>query len=298
MTSYLITVSDKDEHKVDALISSGVHLYAGGPVTAGAVVEHIVKAKPNVHYTVTRPPGESDPRGWHERGDYASEENIEIDTWPWRDQGYGEPGYRIHAAAGRAHDQDCSRAPTERVTWLTAGAERIAAVVPVEAAEDWLESETDPESAGVTRTQTGAGSLTEAQQRILDDVVRGYRRNPHLLPREVVITYRGGVAEHRTKTGRLLSEAEIRALKAEERERYPLRTVTGRNITEPEIAALSAEAEQGYEVMKPATVRKIARVIAMLMFKGMITETDLGAPVPIAMDPERATADIEGWLRS
>jgi hypothetical protein len=223
----------------------------------------------------------------------------EINVWPGGEL-VSDVEHLVWKAAEFAQDDTSTLPPEQRVTYLTACAERIAAIVPVEAAERWLENPQELTEAQLAydRIYRGETSPSEQQKQAMADVVRRYRERPDLLPREVVTTYVRGHVEHRTKSGRLLADAEIEALKAEERERYPLRTATGKTITEAQIERWSAEAEQGYEVVKPATVHKIAQVIERLLNKGIISETELGIPVPVAMAGERAIADIEGWLRS
>jgi hypothetical protein len=84
------------------------------------------------------------------------------------------------------------------------------------------------------------------------------------------------------------------------------RTKTGKIITEAMIDGWVAEAERGYDIpdlyqvstTEVVNVSKLARVIAALLARGVIGESDLGAPVPVSMDPKRAAADIEGWLRA
>jgi hypothetical protein len=91
------------------------------------------------------------------------------------------------------------------------------------------------------------------------------------------------------------------------------RTKSGKIITEVMIEEWAAEAERGYDgswagsdapdlyqvsTTEVVNVSKLARVIAALLARGVIGESDLGAPVPVSMDPKRAAADIEGWLRS
>jgi hypothetical protein len=95
------------------------------------------------------------------------------------------------------------------------------------------------------------------------------------------------------------------------------RTKSGKIITEAMIEEWAAEAERGYDwseanrwpripppdlyqvsTTETLNISRLARVIAALLARGVIGESDLGAPVPVSMDPERAAADIEGWLRS
>jgi hypothetical protein len=81
------------------------------------------------------------------------------------------------------------------------------------------------------------------------------------------------------------------------------RTKTGKIITGAMIEEWVAEAERGYEVpdlyqvstTETLNVSRLARVIAALLARGVISERDLGV---VPTDPERAAASIEDWLRS
>lgn len=208
----------------------------------------------------------------------------EINLWPVGDEST-DIEKLVWRAASLSQDDTSMREPSNRVTWLTAGAEKIAAIVPVEAAERWLENPQEQTEAELAynRIVRGESTPTEEQKRVTDDIIARYREHPNLLPRELVVTYNRSMdrPEYRTKSGRLISEAEL--------------------------LALSAEAEQGYDLDKaqvrktvnhPAVITRLARVIAALMKKGILSEAELGMPFPVAMDFNRAEADIEGWLKS
>jgi hypothetical protein len=52
------------------------------------------------------------------------------------------------------------------------------------------------------------------------------------------------------------------------------------------------------EPKKPDAITRLARVITVLVLKGLVTEADLGMPRPLAFGEFVMQADIEGWLRS
>jgi len=175
-----------------------------------------------------------------------------------------EPDEALFSAIDLARDQD-------QVTWLTYGTRRVAAIVPVDTAEFALASM--PPWHG------------------------------RLQPRDVVTTYKAGdrAPEYRTKAGRLLTDAEVEALKAEER---TMRKPRGNRFSHADIDYWLPDLGQRLDslsakVGSPVSVARLAAVIEALIYSGVIMPHQIGLPAELISrnSPDMAAA-VRVWLTS
>lgn len=111
--------------------------------------------------------------------------------------------------------------------------------------------------------------------------------HPALLPREIVTTYRAGHAEHRTKSGRLLTGAEVDPLAQEERQLHPMRVM--------DVGSTSGGGPE-FAVFQPAgLVRRLSEVIGQLVRFSAFDARRLGIE---KREGETAEQAVERWLKS
>jgi len=163
---------------------------------------------------------------------------------------------------------DAAEDERHEVTWITdAEGNRLAAIVPV--------------------------SLGERIEAVVPP-----HPNPALLPREVVVRYkRGGFAEYRTKSGRLLSDAEVAALAAEER---AMRKPKANRFSHGDIDWWLPNLGQRVDALAATpkvNVARLAAVVDSLIAVGVLHPYQIGLPYKLAESADRQAA-IEKWLTS
>jgi hypothetical protein len=100
--------------------------------------------------------------------------------------------------------------------------------------------------------------------------------HPDLPPRDIVTTYRGGYAEHRTRSGRLLTDAELAALAEEERRLHPLKVM--------HVGSASGNGPEFEVPVRPGRDKRLAELLARIIELSGISPrvlgiADAGAPL-------------------
>lgn len=173
----------------------------------------------------------------------------------------------VHAAADQPH----------RTTWITSGGERIAAIVPAEAAAHWEAAKAQEATAAAYGAQFRISHHDVSAER------EGYAPDEIVLPAPQQGRWRGSPAggiSFRTRRGTVLTEAEV--------------------------DRLAEEAEAGYDlkpgqlhktVNHPAVITRLAAVTAALIRKGILTPSEIGLPNSLTIRYGTWDKRIERWLR-